>query len=443
MSHRSLHPDNAAQADYWNGVVGHRWSDHQEHQDELLKPISERLLAVGGREAGRAGDRRRLRLRRRRRSTSQPASRPAGEVLGLDISEPMLARARERVPPDLPARFVLADATVLRTGARLSRSHRVALRRHVLRRSRPNPSPTCGGAFEPGGRLAFACWREARQNPWMIVPLREAAKHAPPLPEMDPEDPGPFAFADEARVRRILSEAGFADIVVDAARPRSRHRHRPRARRGRGGRVGDRSDEPDAGRPERGCPRRCGGGHSRRARRPDGRRQRAARRGDLDGDGREIPSARSSRARRNARMVKAACSGRVAVLRADRAGPSREAAARHAVRARRALQMRGAGGDVVAIGRKRSDRTGARGTAARGRSRKGSARLRAAGPRAPRRMRARRDSCARDHKSGGSGRRSARGEPAPRAAPIAGRASSAGRRTGRARPRRARRRARR
>ena len=31
---------------------------------------------------------------------------------------------------------------------------------------------------------------------------------------MDPEAPGPFAFADEARVRRILSGAGYADIVV-------------------------------------------------------------------------------------------------------------------------------------------------------------------------------------------------------------------------------------
>ena len=37
---------------------------------------------------------------------------PGGEVLGLDISEALLARARERVRPGLPARFVLADATV-------------------------------------------------------------------------------------------------------------------------------------------------------------------------------------------------------------------------------------------------------------------------------------------------------------------------------------------
>ena len=56
--------------------------------------------------------------------------------------------------------------------------------------------------LKPGGRLVFACWREAKQNPFFILPLREAGKHAPPLPETNPEDPGPFAFASEARVRR-------------------------------------------------------------------------------------------------------------------------------------------------------------------------------------------------------------------------------------------------
>ena len=69
--------------------------------------------------------------------------------------------------------------------------------------------------LKPGGRLVFACWREAKQNPFFVVPLREAGKHAPPLPETNPEDPGPFAFANEARVRRILSEAGFADIALE------------------------------------------------------------------------------------------------------------------------------------------------------------------------------------------------------------------------------------
>ena len=65
-----------------------------------------------------------------------------------------------------------------------------------------------------GGRAIFACWREPRFNPWLIAPLQEVYKFAPRLPEMGPDDPGPFAFAREERVRRILGEAGFADIAL-------------------------------------------------------------------------------------------------------------------------------------------------------------------------------------------------------------------------------------
>ena len=207
-----VHTDNAAQAEYWSGAGGQRWIDHQEHQDHVLRPVSDLLMAAAGAKPGErvidlgcgCGA-----------TTIDLAMRvaPGGEVLGLDISEPMLERARERTPPNLPARFVLADATV----------HEMAPGSVDLVVSRfgvmffANPALSFANlrrGVRPGGRLAFACWREAKQNPWMIAPLREAAKHAPPLPEVGPEDPGPFAFADEARVRLILSEAGFADIVV-------------------------------------------------------------------------------------------------------------------------------------------------------------------------------------------------------------------------------------
>ena len=65
-----------------------------------------------------------------------------------------------------------------------------------------------------GGRVVFACWREAKRNPWQMIALKAACKHVPRLPEVGPEDPGPFSFADEARVRRILGEAGFETIAL-------------------------------------------------------------------------------------------------------------------------------------------------------------------------------------------------------------------------------------
>ncbi len=72
-------------------------------------------------------------------------------------------------------------------------------------------------ALRPGGRLAFACWRTPRDNPWMMLGLQEAYKHVPKLPEVKPEDPGPFSFASEERVHRILGEAGFSDIAMERA----------------------------------------------------------------------------------------------------------------------------------------------------------------------------------------------------------------------------------
>jgi hypothetical protein len=35
------------------------------------------------------------------------------------------------------------------------------------------------------------------------------------MPQMGPEEPGPFAFASEARVKRILNAAGFSEVAME------------------------------------------------------------------------------------------------------------------------------------------------------------------------------------------------------------------------------------
>ena len=111
-------------------------------------------------------------------------------------------------------------------------------------------------ALRPSGRLAFACWREPRENPWMMAPLQAAYKHVPKLPQQGPEDPGPFAFASEARVRRILDAAGFTASRWSRATA-ARYRDRPRPRRGGPGRTRNRPGQPcagwSAGRNPQGC----------------------------------------------------------------------------------------------------------------------------------------------------------------------------------------------
>jgi hypothetical protein len=63
--------------------------------------------------------------------------------------------------------------------------------------------------------MVFACFRTPRENPWMMVPLQGAYEHIPPLPKLGPEDPGPFSFASEGRVRLILGRAGFQTVSLE------------------------------------------------------------------------------------------------------------------------------------------------------------------------------------------------------------------------------------
>jgi hypothetical protein len=48
-----------------------------------------------------------------------------------------------------------------------------------------------------------------------MVALQAVYQHVPKLPPQGPEDPGPFSFASEARVHRILGEAGFKAIAME------------------------------------------------------------------------------------------------------------------------------------------------------------------------------------------------------------------------------------
>jgi SAM-dependent methyltransferase len=69
-------------------------------------------------------------------------------------------------------------------------------------------------SLRPGGRLAFVCWRPLPENLWIHLPAEAAAGLVPPAPPPEPGTPGPFAFADPDRVRRILAEAGFTGIEI-------------------------------------------------------------------------------------------------------------------------------------------------------------------------------------------------------------------------------------
>ena len=204
---------NADQLAYWNGPAGERWAARQQAQDILLGPVAELLIDRARPAAGE----RVIDVGCGSGATTIAFAKKvgaSGHVMGIDISGPMLARARASAPRDLPVDFVMADATVYPFDP--ASFDLLASRFGVMFFADPVRSfANMRRALRPSGRLAFACWREPRENPWMIAPLQAVYKHVPKLPPQGPEDPGPFAFASEERVHRILGEAGFKGIEME------------------------------------------------------------------------------------------------------------------------------------------------------------------------------------------------------------------------------------
>lgn len=66
----------------------------------------------------------------------------------------------------------------------------------------------------PSGRLCFACWRAAGENPWFLPVQLAQLLPAPPKPAAGRSRTGPFALADAGRVRALLGEAGFVGVDV-------------------------------------------------------------------------------------------------------------------------------------------------------------------------------------------------------------------------------------
>ena len=206
--------DNAEQITEWNGALGQRWAELQREIDAIVVPFGAAALQTAAPQPGErvidvgcgCGDTA-IELARRVGAT--------GTVLGIDVSRPMLNVARARVGPSGLANLAFREADAseadLPTGTDLLYS-----RFGVMFFGQPVPAfRHLRQSMRSGGRCVFACWRTPRDNSWAMTPLA-AARHAmgiTPAPA-DPYAPGPFAFADDERLRAILSSAGFEKIDV-------------------------------------------------------------------------------------------------------------------------------------------------------------------------------------------------------------------------------------
>lgn len=206
---------NAEQIEYWNERGGPQWVAFQERLDAQISPLGQVALERAAPQPGESV----LDVGCGCGHTSlELAERvgPTGTVVGIDVSRPMLGRARERQAQRGLSHltFVAADAqthTFAPRGVDL-----IFSRFGVMFFADPGRGfANLHGALRPGGRLCFVCWQELPKNDWARVPLGAAFQHVPRPEPPSPGAPGPFAFADRARVRGILEVAGFRDVDFD------------------------------------------------------------------------------------------------------------------------------------------------------------------------------------------------------------------------------------
>jgi SAM-dependent methyltransferase len=133
------------------------------------------------------------------------AARPDASVLGCDLSQALVALARDRAAGIRNVQFVAGDAE------QVAREHGpfdlIYSRHGVMFFDDPvRAFATLRNAATGGGRLVFSCFQDWELNPWASEFAAAAAGEAIEAPG---REPGPFAFADPQHVRRILASAGW------------------------------------------------------------------------------------------------------------------------------------------------------------------------------------------------------------------------------------------
>ena len=213
-------PADVDQATFWNEDGGRRWVEHIDQLERMLDELSGVLVAAVDARSGE----RVLDVGCGCGQTSLELARrvgPSGAVEGVDISAPMLARARERARDAglANARFHQADAQTARfggdaEGALPAGFDLVFSRFGVMFFDEPVPAfAHLARALKKGGRVAFVCWRAYEDNAWAHVPREAVAPLAPPQAQ-EPRAPGPFRFAEGEWLESLLHEAGLTDVSL-------------------------------------------------------------------------------------------------------------------------------------------------------------------------------------------------------------------------------------
>jgi SAM-dependent methyltransferase len=204
---------NADQITLWNTSAARGWIEAQELLDRVLEPFQNLLVEAVADHSARSV----LDIGCGTGATTLAIGRllgTKGTAVGIDISEPMIALAKQRAALEsVPPRFIVADA---QTHAFEPASFDVLVSRFgVMFFDDPvRAFANLRRAAAPSAALHCIAWRGPNDNPFMTAAERAAAQFLPEIPARRPDEPGQFGFADRSRVYSILENSGWSDIAI-------------------------------------------------------------------------------------------------------------------------------------------------------------------------------------------------------------------------------------
>lgn len=203
----------ARERDAWASVA-----DGWMRRDELLRrgaePVTRRMLELAGITTGHQ-------VLDIASGTGEPSISAAlltgssGKVIGTDLTEEMLAYAREKAGQaginniefrcvdgetlDLPANTF--DAVTIRWGLMFMPEPVACLQQ-------------AHGVMKETARIVIACWSTPDKNPFVGLLMQSLGEYMD-IPKPPAGTPGIFALADSERLHATIAAAGFVDITLE------------------------------------------------------------------------------------------------------------------------------------------------------------------------------------------------------------------------------------
>lgn len=203
------HRQAASQADIWNEVVGDAWVRYAAVHDVQAAPFGHAVMEALGDLTGThvldvgcgTGA-----------TTAQLVGRGATDVLGVDLSTPMIEAAR--ADPADGVRYEVADVLTLDGPAAFD----VVFSRFGVMFF---DDPVAGFArlrslATDETRLGFCCWGPPADNPVMTLPVMASVPVLGPPHFAAPGEPGPFSLSSNQVVHDVLTSAGWTEPEVTA-----------------------------------------------------------------------------------------------------------------------------------------------------------------------------------------------------------------------------------